>query len=167
MGWHGSRKSHLALHLHSSFVLPENVNWNYGLQLKLKQTGEWVRLHYELWVSWNDSKSRRKSIYCRIFFSWVAIVYPSFISKYILFSLKQNFYILNSKWSPDKVPIDWLWSDWMEKYLALSHDAQALLPLVCTSWPWAKYFPAKSFHLVKYMVVAKLLWRAWLQKQRI
>lgn len=34
------------------------------------------------------------------------IVYPSFISKYILFSLKQNFYVLNSKWSPDKVPID-------------------------------------------------------------
>ena len=95
------------------------------------------------------------------------IVYPSFISKYILFSLKQNFYILNSKWSPDKVPIDWLWSDWMEKYLALSHDAQALLPLVCISWPRATYFPAKSFHLVKYMVVAKLLWRAWLQKQRI
>ena len=36
--------------------------------------------------------------------------------------------------------IDWLWSGWTGKYLALDHDARTSLRSVRMSWPPTKYF---------------------------
>ena len=58
------------------------------------------------------------------------------------------FKIFNSKWSNDKVLIDWVRSGRRGKYLALGQEVWTLLRSVRTPWPRAKYFPVRPSHSV-------------------
>ena len=63
------------------------------------------------------------------------------------------FNIFNSKWSYDKMLIDWVRSGRTGKYLALGQEVRTSLRSVRTPWPRAKYFPVRPSHSVnKYIV---------------
>ena len=67
-------------------------------------------------------------------------------SAYVIASyLSSNriFKIFNSKWSYDKMLIDWVRSGRTGKYLALGQEVRTSLRSVRTPWPRAKYFPVR------------------------
>ena len=65
----------------------------------------------------------------------------------------RSFRIFNSKWSYDKMLIDWVMSGRTGKYLALGQEVRTSLRSVRTPWPRAKYFPVRPSHSVnKYIV---------------
>ena len=62
-----------------------------------------------------------------------------------------------SKWSYDKMLIDWVRSGWTWKYLALSQDAWSSLRSDHTSWPQTKYFSVLPSHSVRAIIYYILL----------
>ena len=61
-----------------------------------------------------------------------------------------------SKWSYDKMLIDWVRSGWTWKYLALSQDTWTSLHSVRRSWPQAKYFPVLRSHSVRAIITCDI-----------
>ena len=82
-------------------------------------------------------KTQRKIFLIVEYFLLFARVRPCIASYY---GWTKTFEIFNAKWSYDKMLIDWLWSGWTGKYLALDHDARTSLRSVRMSWPPTKYF---------------------------
>ena len=61
--------------------------------------------------------------------------------------------IFNSKWSYDKMLIDWVRSGWTGKHLALGQDVRTSLRSIRRPRPRAKYFPVRPSHSVnKYII---------------
>ena len=74
---------------------------------------------------------------------------------YVIASYLSNriFKIFNSKWSYDKMLIDWVRSGRSGKYLALGQEVRTWLRSLRTPWPRAKYFPVRPSHSVnKYIL---------------
>ena len=116
------------------------------LQLKNKRT--WVLFFDELWISCSTT-----NFCCRNLHVIVprAAVWSYIIASYL--GSQRIFKIFNSKWSYDKMLIDWLRSGLTGKYLARGQDVQTSLRSVRTPWARAKYFPVQPSHSVnKYIV---------------
>ena len=80
-----------------------------------------------------------------------AAVWSYVIASYL--GSNRIFKIFNSKWSYDKMLINWVRSDRTGKYLALGQELRTALRSVRTPWPRAKYFPVRSSHSVnKYIL---------------
>ena len=85
-----------------------------------------------------------------------AAVWSYVIASYL--GSKRIFKIFNSKWSYDKILIDWVRSGRTGKYLALGKEVRTSLRSVSTPWPRGKYFPVRPPHSVnKYIIIKRTL----------
>ena len=128
--------------LYVNFLLAFSMHCNWRTKMRT-----WVVFFYELWVFLFDAKMSD----AKMFRSARAAVWSYVIASYL--GSNGIFKIFNSKWSYDKMLIDWVRSGRTGKYLALGQEVWASLRSVRTPWPRTKDFPVRPSHSVnKYIL---------------
>ena len=119
------------------WVFSMNCNW----KTKMRKWG----VFFDEWRVFCSTRKNKWQSSARAAF-WCYVI-ASYLSSNRIFK------IFNSKWSYDKMLIDWVRSGRMGKYLALGQEVRTSLRLVRTPWPRAKYFPVRPSHSVnKYIL---------------
>lgn len=78
----------------------------------------------------------------------------SFMQVFTVFRLKQKFWNFKHLVLIWYMLINWVWLGQTGKHL--THHTRTSLPLVCISWPQAKYFPMQPYHSVKKYIISYL-----------
>ena len=136
--------SQLSVGILNRLANPVSINCNCGLTLKNKHE-KTSRVFQWIVCFLFDAKKWMTSFYCRIFF----VVVPRAAS---YLGLNRILKIFNTKWSYNKILIDWVRSGRRGKYFYVRTSLRS----VRTSWR-AKYFPLRPSHsLNKYIVICRL-----------